>query len=302
MRNIGLVLEGGGMRGLYSAGVLEYFMEKGLYFPYVIGVSAGACMAASYVSRQKGRNKKINIDLVNDHRYISYRNFIRRRELFGMDFLFDEIPNRIVPFDFETFLTEEAEYVVGTTNCETGEAVYYNKQDHGDDILKIIRASSSLPFIAPIVEYDGNKLLDGGIIDPIPIRKAQQDGFRKNLVIMTKAKGYKKKPSKLAPVVKFATRRYPKLGELLEKRYILYNETLDYLKLEERKANVYIIQPSKEIPVSRLERNQKRLMDLYELGYNDAKNQFDQINKWLMNAEEAEPSPCLEVCNEWSYQ
>lgn len=285
MNNVGLVLEGGGMRGLYTAGVLEYFKEKDLFFPYVIGVSAGSCMAASYLSRQKGRNKHVNIELAQDHRYLSYRNLIRKRELFGMDFLFDEIPRKIDLFDFETFLSSKGRFVVGTTNCETGEAVYYNKAEHGDDILKIIRASSSLPFIAPVVEYGGNKLLDGGIIDPIPIKKAQQDGFKKNIVIMTKVDGYKKRPNKLAPIVKLAARRYPKLGELLEKRYLLYNETVEYLREEEKKENIYVIQPSEEVPVSRIERNQKRLLNLYELGYSDAKRQFKQLNEWIINSD-----------------
>ena len=136
MKNIGLVLEGGGMKGLYTAGVLEYFMEKNLFFPYVVGVSAGACMGATYLSRQQGRNKKVNTELVSDYRYISYRNLIRKRELFGMDFLFDEVPNKIVPFDFQTFLNCNEQFVIGTTDCESGQAVYYNKTEHGNDILK----------------------------------------------------------------------------------------------------------------------------------------------------------------------
>ena len=179
MMQAGLVLEGGGMRGLYTAGVLEYFMEKDLYFPYNIGVSAGACMAASYLSRQKGRNKRVNLDFVEDKRYISFSNFIRKREIFGMDFIFDEIPNRLVPFDMDTFRESPEEFVIVTTDCETGEAVYYDKTNHGDDLVKLLRASSSLPFVASSVEYKGRHLLDGGIVDPIPIKKAQADGYEK---------------------------------------------------------------------------------------------------------------------------
>lgn len=208
MKNIGLVLEGGGMKGLYTAGVLEYFMEKNLFFPYVVGVSAGACMGATYLSRQKGRNKKVNTELVADHRYISYRNLIRKRELFGMDFLFDEVPNKIVPFDFQTFLNSNEQFVIGTTDCESGQAIYYNKAEHGNDILKIIRASSSVPFIAPAVEYDNRKLLDGGIIDPIPVLKAQTDGYEKNVVIMTKPEGYEKQRNKFSGIAKILYRKY----------------------------------------------------------------------------------------------
>ncbi|GAA0315207.1 patatin family protein [Bacillus carboniphilus] len=281
MENIGLVLEGGGMRGVYTAGVLEYFMEKELYFPYVIGVSAGACMAASYLSRQNGRNKVVNIDLVRDPRYLSFRNFIRNREFFGMDFLFDEIPNKINPFDYDTFLNAKEQFIVGTTDCETGEAVYYDKKDHGKHMLKIIRASSSLPFVAPSVEYDNRLLLDGGIIDPIPIRKAQEDGNHKNVIVMTKPPNYTKKPSKFGGAITYFSKKHPKIGELIQSRYKHYNETLGYLDSEKEKGNVMIIQPSVHIPVSRMERKQERLLSLYELGYKDAKKQYEEIVEFL---------------------
>lgn len=280
MKDIGLVLEGGGMKGLYTAGVLEFFMEKDLFFPYVIGVSAGACMGASYASRQQGRNKKVNTELVHDHRYISFRNFLRKRELFGMDFLFDEIPNKIVPFDFQTFLNAAEQFVVGTTDCETGEAAYYNKYEHGKDILQIIRASSSLPFIAPVVEYEGKKLLDGGISDPIPVRKAQSDGFQKNVVIMTKTEGFQKQPSTYAQVAKFLYRRYPKMADSLIEHYHIYNETLSYMDSKEQKDNVFIIQPSEQLHVSRIERNKEKLVTLYNLGYEDAKAQYENLLLW----------------------
>ncbi|MFD3448981.1 patatin family protein [Microbacteriaceae bacterium 4G12] len=281
MNNIGLVLEGGGMKGLYTAGVLEFFMENDLYFPYVIGVSAGACMAATYLSRQKGRNKKVNTELVSDPRYISFRNFVRKRELFGMDFLFDEVPNKIVPFDFETFLNGAEQFVVGTTDCETGEAVYYNKREHGNDILKIIRASSSVPFIAPAVEYDQKKLLDGGITDPIPIQKAQADGYEKNVVIMTKPAGFIKDPSKLYSLAKWLYRRYPNVANHLAQHYEIYNCTISHLCSEKQKENFFVIQPSVPLPVSGLERNKEKLVHLYELGYNDAKNQYEQLKQWI---------------------
>ncbi|CAM4290771.1 patatin [Bacillus manliponensis] len=280
MKDIGLVLEGGGMKGLYTAGVLEFFMEKELFFPYVIGVSAGACMGASYASRQQGRNKKVNTELVHDHRYISFRNFLQKRELFGMDFLFDEIPNKIVPFDFQTFLNEQEQFVVGTTDCETGQAAYYNKQEHGKDILQIIRASSSLPFIAPVVEYSGKKLLDGGISDPIPVRKAQKDGFLKNVVIMTKTPGFQKQPSKYAKAAKFLYRRYPKMADSLIAHYYTYNETLSYMNTKEQKDNLFIIQPSEQLDVSRIERNKDKLIALYELGYRDAKAKYENLLSW----------------------
>src|SRR5690625_2786952 len=203
MVDAGLVLEGGGMRGLYTAGVLEYFMEQNLYFPYNIGVSAGACMAASYLSRQKGRNKKVNIGFIEDKRYISFSNLIKDREVFGMDFIFDEIPNRLVPFDMDTFYENSEEFVIGTTDCETGKPVYYDKTNHGEDLVLLLRASSSLPFVSSSVEYKGRHLLDGGIVDPIPIKKAQQDGFEKNVINLTKKEGTYKRLSKLKSLYKY---------------------------------------------------------------------------------------------------
>lgn len=281
MDNVGLVLEGGGMRGLYTAGLLEYFMEKDLFFPYVIGVSAGACMAASYLSRQAGRNRKVNIDLVSDPRYLSFRNFIRKREIFGMDFLFDDIPNKVVQFDFDTFLSGNEKFLIGTTDCRTGKPIYYNKHEHGNDILTIIRASSSLPFIAPIVEYDGKLLLDGGLTDPIPIKKSVTDGYKRNIVIMTKSEGYRKQPSRLTSVAKYIYRKHPKVARVLIEQYKVYNDTLNYIHSEQQKGNLYLIQPSVEVPVSRIERNQNRLTQLYELGYEDAKRHYNQLNKWI---------------------
>ncbi|MGI2790011.1 patatin-like phospholipase family protein [Bacillus cytotoxicus] len=281
MKNIGLVLEGGGMKGLYTAGVLEYFMENVLFFPYVVGVSAGACMGATYLSRQKGRNKKVNIELVCDHRYISYRNFIKKRELFGMDFLFDEVPNKLVPFDFQAFMNAKEQFVIGTTDCESGQALYYNKHEHGNDILKIIRASSSVPFIAPAVEYGGRKLLDGGIIDPIPVRKAQDDGFQKNVVIMTKPAGYRKHPNPFSKMVKCLYRRYPKVANLLAEHYQLYNDTISYINSPKQNSNFFIIQPSLHLPVSGIERNKDKLIHLYNLGYEDAKRHYKQLLNWI---------------------
>ena len=279
MVEAGLVLEGGGMRGLYTAGVLEYFMEQNLYFPYNIGVSAGACMAASYLSRQKGRNKKVNLGYVEDKRYISFTNFIRKREVFGMDFIFDEIPNRLVPFDMDTFRNSPEKFVVVTTDCETGEPVYYDKTNHGDDLVLLLRASSSLPFVASSVEYQGRHLLDGGIVDPIPIKKAQEEGFEKNVIILTKPEGYYKRPSKLTSFLKY--KKHPKVSELLSVRYKIYNETMRYIDEQEKLGKVYVIRPSKTLPVGRMERNKERLEELYELGWHDAKGHYEKLQQFL---------------------
>lgn len=280
----GLILEGGGMRGIYTAGVLEYFMEQDFYAPYVIGVSAGACFGASYLSRQKGRNRKVNIDYIKDPNYLSLRNYMKKRQLFGMDFIFDEIPNKIVPFNFAAFEDAKEEFVVVTTDCQTGTPVYYNKKEDGENILTLLRASSSLPFIAPIVQYNGKSLLDGGIVDSIPIKKAEHDGFNKNIVILTRYGNYRKKKSNIGWILEKAYKDYPKLISAIVRRYEMYNETLDYIEEQERNGSVFVIRPSVPFKVGRIEKNQKKLEDLYKLGMEDAKKEFTRLEKWWKNS------------------
>jgi predicted patatin/cPLA2 family phospholipase len=278
--NTGLVLEGGGMRGVYTAGALEYFLEQGLEFPYVIGVSAGACIAASYLSKQAGRNKKVNIGFARDPKYLSWRNYWKSRELFGMDYVFDEIPNKIVPFDYETFYSNQSEFVIGTTDCHTGKPVYWSRKDYGKDVLTIIRASSSLPFLAPVVEYQSKHLLDGGISDSIPIEKAEKDGFAKNVVILTRNKGYFKKPSKFNFLLKRKYPQYPNLQKTLMTRYKQYNSLVETLEEKEAKGEIIIIQPQQPLKVGRIEKDPKKLENLYWQGYEDAKQKFANILEW----------------------
>jgi predicted patatin/cPLA2 family phospholipase len=278
--NTGLVLEGGGMRGVYTAGALEYFLEQGLEFPYVIGVSAGACIAASYLSKQAGRNKKVNIGFARDPKYLSWRNYWKSRELFGMDYVFDEIPNKIVPFDYETFYSSQSEFVIGTTDCHTGKPVYWSRKDYGKDVLTIIRASSSLPFLAPVVEYQSKHLLDGGISDSIPIEKAEKDGFAKNVVVLTRNKGYFKKPSKFNFLLKRKYPQYPNLQKTLMNRYKQYNSLVETLEEKEAKGEIIIIQPQQPLKVGRIEKDPKKLENLYWQGYEDAKQKYANILEW----------------------
>ena len=278
---VGLVLEGGGMRGVYTAGILEYFLERDLFFPYVIGVSAGACNAASYLSKQKGRNKIVTIEYASDPRYISWKNYFKNRQFFGMDFIFDEIPNKHVPYHYDVFYNSPSEFVVGTTDCLTGEPVYFKKQDYEKDLLTVLRASSSLPLIAPEIRFKDKILLDGGISDPIPIKKAQKDGFKKNIVILTRNEGYMKKPSKFQFLVDRKYPEYKGLQHSLRKRYQIYNDTVAYLENEEKDGNALIIRPTQPLKVGRMERNPERLKDLYYQGYEDAKNSMPSILNYI---------------------
>lgn len=275
MDKIGLVLEGGGMRGIYTAGVLDLFLDKGIHFDYIIGVSAGANMAASYLSMQRGRNRQVSLDFLNDQRYLSMKNFVKNREMFGMDFIFEEIPNKLVPFNMENFLLYEGEYVVACTNCETGETEYFDKTYLTKDLLKILRASSSLPFMAPIVDYEGKKLLDGGVTDPIPLRKAQADGIAKNVVVLTRPKGYVKKSGRLAKW--FKVKGYPKVDEAMRRRPARYNETLYYVNQQEEEGDVVVIRPSVDLKVDRLEKDKVKLDAMYHMGYKDAENALAKI-------------------------
>ncbi|MCA1063015.1 patatin family protein [Rossellomorea sp. AcN35-11] len=284
IQNTGLVLEGGGMRGIYTAGALEYFLENGIEFPYVIGVSAGACNAASFLSKQNGRNKKVNVDFIRDPHYLSWRNYWKTGELFGMDYVFNEIPNKLVPFDYEAFHSNSTEFVVGVTDCHSGEARYYSRKDYGKELLTIIRASSSLPFVAPVVEYESYHLLDGGISDPVPIERAERDGFKRNVVILTRNRGYYKKPSRFSFLVKRKYSQYPELHKTMMNRYLRYNQTIKDLEAKEMKGEVLIIQPQHPLKVSRIEKNPKKLDELYWQGYQDAEAKVKKMVEWNNNS------------------
>ena len=283
MKNVGLVLEGGGMRGLYTCGVLEFFMEMDLYFNYVIGVSAGACNAVSYISRQQRRNEKVIIGFVKNWRYMSLRNLILSKSYFGMDFIFDEIPNKHVSFDFETFYKSPSVFLVGATDCRSGKPIYLNKDDLGEQ-FQALRASASLPMISPIMHYKGYELLDGGLSDSIPIRKSIRDGNTKNIIVLTRNRGYRKRPGKLNALLKLKYRNYPRLIETMLNRYKNYNKTLDYIEHLESKGKAIVIRPTKELEVGRLEKDPQKLHKLLDQGYEDTKNSYERIIEFVKSA------------------
>ncbi|WP_188207687.1 patatin-like phospholipase family protein [Alkalibacillus aidingensis] len=281
MKHTGLVLEGGGSRGVYTAGVLRYLMEQGIYLPYTIGVSAGACNGSSYIARQIDRNRSVNIDFVDHPDYLSFRNLIKKRQLFGMDFLFDTLPNELAPFDFEAYENAKEEFVVGVTDCMTGEPAFYKKSDYPKDVVTLLRASSSIPLVAPIIEFDGRYLLDGGIADPIPLKQAETDGNKKNIVVLTKQRGYYKKPQSFSWYIRRKYSDYPGILDALERRHHVYNETLEYIYDQEKKGNVFVISPSEMVKVGRAERNKVKLTDLYQKGYDDVKSMSDSLKEFI---------------------
>lgn len=277
----GLVLEGGGMRGVYTAGVLDFFLENKIEFPYVIGVSAGACNAASYISKQWGRNKRVNIGFVRDPNYISLRNFFKKGELFGMDYVFDVIPNQIVPFDYDEFTQSETEFVIGTTDCQTGQPIYFSRKEYKEDLLTPIRASSSLPLAAPIVSFQGHELLDGGMSDPVPVKKAEQDGCSRNVIVLTQHEGYQKKPARSNFMIKRKYAAYPEVIKTLENRWIHYNQTLAYIEQLQKDKKAFVIRPTQPLEISRIERNPRKLTKAYDLGWQNASDLFAELSEWL---------------------
>lgn len=277
----GLILEGGGMRGVYTGGVLEKLLEEEIFVDYVIGVSAGACHAASYISRQNGRNREVTIGYVNHPEYISVKNLLVKRELFGMDLIFNEIPNSLVPFDYERFNNATEEFVVGATDCLTGEAVYFEKQNQPEDVLAIVRASSSLPLMSKPVEFAGKLLMDGSIADPLPIRKALSDGVTKPIIVLTREKGYRKKRSRFARILPAFVRQYPAIAKKMESRHLYYNETMDFIDQLEQEGLAMVIRPMNLYGIRGIERDQEKLEVLYQQGYQDATARFDELIDFL---------------------
>ncbi|MBE6612900.1 MAG: patatin family protein [Ruminococcaceae bacterium] len=264
-----LVLEGGGMRGFYTIGVLDYFMDAGIEFPAVYGVSAGACHAMSYLSRQRGRAFRIGVDYLDNWRYCSVRSLILTGDLFGADFLYNRLPNELYPFDYAAFRENPAKMFAVCSNLVTGKAEYVPITDGADDIV-YVRASSSLPLVSRTVKTPRGKLLDGGICDSIPVRRALSE-YKRAVVVLTQPRGFKKEPSSSAKLVAARYARYPKFVEAAKNRHIDYNESLAVIDEGVSSGGIFCLRPSAPIGFSRIEKDVAKLTALYERGYADAK-------------------------------
>ena len=275
----GLILEGGGMRGVFTCGVLDNLMERGIRFPYTIGVSAGACNGLSYMSQQKGRAKYSNIDLLEKYRYIGIKQLITKGNIMDFDLLFHKFPNEIIPYDYRKYAQCKERYEMVTTDCLTGQPCYYEEKNNPARIIDIVKASSSLPFVCPISYVDGRPMLDGGIADSIPLLRARQLGYDNNVVILTRNKGYRK-PTKTTTILPFFYRKYPLLRQAIAGRNALYNSQLDMIEKLEEDDKITVIRPIKPIEVDRMERDTSKLLDLYQQGYEIARSiQFIQPDK-----------------------
>lgn len=278
-----IVLEGGATRGVFTSGVLDYLMEEDLYFSHVIGVSAGSCNGVDYVSRQIGRTKKCMIPEKKEYSYYSgVRSVIKKKSILDMDMVFDTFPKKIYPFDFETYFQSDMVCEIVTTNCETGKAEYMTEQSDPDRLMKLCRASSSMPLLSPIVNIDGVPYLDGGLADSVPIRRALQSGNEKIVLVLTRNPGYRKKPiSKgTAKLYRRAYKKYPNLVHAAIYRNHVYNKTMELVERLEEEEKIFVIRPL-VLTVSRLERDETALTAFYQHGYNLMKRQREALQRYL---------------------
>lgn len=265
-RNTGLVLEGGGMRGVFTSGVLDAFMKHGVYFRHVVAVSAGACNGMSYISRQPRRARLSNIDFLTQYGYIGWRHLLRQGCIFDQELLYDKFPNEYIPFDFDSFFQRSATFEMVTTNCLTGQAEYLTESNDRQRSLDIVRASSSLPYVSKIVRVDGIPMLDGGIVDSIPVMRAIETGHPQNVVILTRNKGYRSK-ERDRKIPAFVYKKYPRLRVALSRRVAAYNRQLDLVERLEELGKVVCIRPQRPMEVGRMEKDIGRLERLYQEGF-----------------------------------
>ncbi|MCI8956247.1 MAG: patatin family protein [Eubacterium sp.] len=279
---IGLVLEGGAMRGMYTAGILDILMENNITVDGAIGVSAGATFGCNFKSRQIGRTIRYNMKYSRDPRYAGLRSLIRTGDLYGADFCYKELPNKLDIFDVKTYKKNPMDFYVVTTDINTGKPIYHLCPNGDETDIEWYRASASMPLVSRIVEIDGIQMLDGGISDAIPIHKFREMGYKKNIVILTQHNGYRKKKSNALPIIKLKMgRKYPNLVRDMKIRHKMYNQTLDDLKEMESNGEVYIIQPKAPITIKRTERDPDKLKSLYDIGRKEGMEHLINLKTFL---------------------
>ena len=280
MYEAGLVLEGGGMKGVYTAGVLDFFLDKGIEFSSVYGVSAGACHMCSYLSKQRGRAYDVNVDYLDTRRYCSMESLLTSGDLFNVDICYSLIPEYLYPYDYETFKQYKGKAFSVATDIVTGRPTYFRIRDMKADIMKI-RASASLPLVSRNVKIGNSYYLDGGISDSIPLQQSVMDGNQKNVVVMTKEVGYVRKPSSQLGLVRARYARYPRVYELMERRHINYREQLEYIGRQQEQGKAFVIRPKTPSNVGRVEKDPKKLRALYQQGYDEAAECYEALMKFL---------------------
>ncbi len=282
MYQAGLVLEGGGMKGIYTAGVLDFFLEKGIEFSSVYGVSAGACHMCSFLSKQKERALDISIDYLDSKRYCSVESLLTTGDLFNATTCYKLIPDYLYPYDHDTFEQYRGKAYSVVTNIATGRPEYLRLRDLRKDIIKI-QASASLPLVSRNVKINGKLYLDGGISDAIPLQKSIMDGNRKNVVIMTKEEGYVRSAASSAQLALIKARylKYPKVYELMAERHLQYNRCLNFIERQKESGQAFVIRPKNKSNVGRIEKDKQKMVALYEEGYRDAEEHYQELINYL---------------------
>ena len=277
----GLIMEGGAMRGLFTAGVIDVLMENNIEFDGAVGVSAGAAFGCNLKSRQIGRVIRYNTKYSKDKRFCSMWSFIHTGDMYGNDFCYRELPFELDIFDVKAYKENPMEFYVVCADVETGKPVYQNCPVADDECMQWIRASASMPLVSQVVEVGGYKLLDGGISDSIPLKFFEEKGYERNIVILTQPEGYVKGKNKLIGLMKIALRKYPAIVDAMKKRHIVYNETTDYVKQKEQKGEVLVIRPETDLGIKRTEKEPAELRRVYEKGRAVAEKMLPQIKEYL---------------------
>ncbi len=277
----GLVLEGGAMRGLFSAGVMDVLMENNLIFDGAVGVSAGACFGCNYKSGQKGRVIRYNLRFCRDRRYCSVKSLITTGNIFGAEFCYHTIPDKLDVFDSETFEKNPMEFFVVATDIETGKAVYHRMSKANYHELEWIRASASMPFASKITEINGRKFLDGSIADSIPLKFMESMGYDKNIVILTQPRNFIKTQNKNLSLIRKTYRKYPAFVKSFESRPEMYNNELNFIRKSEREGRAFVIAPPEKLPIGHIEHNPNKLLEVYRIGRKTALSIIDDIIDFL---------------------
>lgn len=281
MNKYGLIMEGGAMRGMFTAGVMDVLMENEIHFDGAIGVSAGAAFGCNFKSNQIGRVIRYNKNYCKDPRFCSIRSLIKTGDLYGAEFCYTTIPYELDLFDCEAYLNNPMDFYVVCTDVETGKPVYRKCITGRDEDLIWIRASASMPIASRVVEATGYKLLDGGISDSIPLEYFESLGYNKNVVILTQPKGYIKKPSKALPLIKASLKDYPNVYKTMQNRHNDYNETISFIEEKEKSGDVLVIRPPEKLPVGRVEHNPDKLQIAYDIGVKTALEQLEEIKSFI---------------------
>lgn len=276
---VGLVLEGGAMRGMYTSGVLDVFMENNIEVDGIIGVSAGVLFGVNYLSKQKGRVLRYNKKYIKDKRYMGMYSFITTGNIINKDFAFYEVPCKLDVFDQKTYGESKTDFYATITNVETGKPEYV-KVENVFEQMELLRATSAMPFVSKIVDLNGKKYLDGGISDSIPIDKCKEFGYDKIIVVLTRPIEYRKEKSNEA-MAKIKYRKYPHLVECINNRYKNYNETAEKIIDLENKKEIFVIRSSRKVDIKRIEKDENKLQEMYDLGIQDCKNKIKDLNKYL---------------------